>query len=225
MNTAPITPEEMDKILENKKESLRLIRVFDAAASLGGIVALSPLLLLAGIAVKISSKGPVLYSQERVGRNQKLFRIHKFRTMVEGADKIGTLITVSDDPRVTKIGKFLRRTKLDELPQLFNVLKGEMALVGPRPEVKKYVDLYDNNTMQLLRIRPGVTDLASIEFSRESELLDKTTNVEKVYIDEIMPQKHALNFAYARKMSLLYNIYIILLTLQKVFRHNKIKHE
>jgi lipopolysaccharide/colanic/teichoic acid biosynthesis glycosyltransferase len=218
MNTTPITPEEMDKILEKKKKSLRLIRAFDAVASLGGIIVLSPLLLLTGIAVKVSSKGPVLYSQERVGRNQKLFRIHKFRTMVQGADKMGTLVTVSNDKRITKVGRILRRTKLDELPQLFNVLFGDMALVGPRPEVKRYVDHYDENALQLLRLRPGVTDLASIEYSQESDLLDSSEDVEKTYIEEIMPEKHALNYTYIREMSLLNNIKVMLKTLGKLLK-------
>lgn len=216
MNTTPITPEEMDKILEKKKKSLRLIRAFDAVASLGGIIFLSPLLLLTGVVVKVSSKGPVLYSQERVGRNQKLFRIHKFRTMVQGADKMGTLVTVSNDKRITKVGRILRRTKLDELPQLFNVLFGDMALVGPRPEVKRYVDHYDENALQLLRLRPGVTDLASIEYSQESDLLDSSEDVEKTYIEEIMPEKHALNYAYIREMGLLNNIKVILKTFLKL---------
>lgn len=218
MNTAPITPEEMDNILEKKRKSLRLIRAFDAVASLGGIIVLSPLLLLTGVAVKVSSKGPVLYSQERVGRNQKLFRIHKFRTMVQGADKMGTLVTVSDDQRITKVGRILRRTKLDELPQLFNVLFGDMALVGPRPEVKRYVDHYDENALQLLRLRPGVTDLASIEYSQESDLLDSSEDVEKTYIEEIMPEKHALNYAYIREMNLLNNIKVMFKTLGKLLK-------
>lgn len=218
MNTTPITPEEMDKILEKKKKSLRLIRAFDTVASFGGIIVLSPLLLLTGVAVKVSSKGPVLYSQERVGRNQKIFRIHKFRTMVQGADKMGTLVTVSNDQRITKVGRILRRTKLDELPQLFNVLLGDMALVGPRPEVKRYVDHYDENALQLLRLRPGVTDLASIEYSQESDLLDSSEDVEKTYIKEIMPEKHALNYAYIREMNLLNNIKVMFKTLGKLLK-------
>ncbi len=218
MNTAPITSTEMDEILKNKKNSLAVIRAFDAIASLGGIVVLSPFLILAGLAVKVSSKGPILYSQERIGRNQKPFRIHKFRTMVQDADKMGTLVTVSNDQRITKVGRMLRRTKLDELPQLFNVLKGEMALVGPRPEVKRYVDHYDENALQLLRLRPGVTDLASIEYSRESELLDAADDVEKVYIEEIMPAKHALNYAYIRQLGFWNNIKVLVLTLKKLMK-------
>jgi lipopolysaccharide/colanic/teichoic acid biosynthesis glycosyltransferase len=218
MNTSPITREEMDFLLEKKKCSMVFIRVFDVIASLSGICVLSPLLLLGGLAVKISSKGPVFYSQERVGRHQKPFFIHKFRTMVEGADKMGTLVTVSDDERVTKIGKILRRTKLDELPQLFNVLVGEMALVGPRPEVKKFVDYYDENALQLLRLRPGVTDLASIEYRSESELLDAADDPEKVYIEEIMPEKHALNYAYIREIGFWNNIKVLFLTLRKLIK-------
>ncbi len=218
MNTSPITPSEMDDILKSKRYSLITIRVFDTVASLGGIIILSPLLLISGLAVKVSSKGPILYSQERVGRYQKPFRIHKFRTMVQNADKMGAFVTVSNDQRITKVGRLLRKTKLDELPQLFNVLKGEMALVGPRPEVKEYVDYYNENELQLLRLRPGITGLASIEYSQESELLDAADDVEKIYITSIMPEKHALNYACIRKLGFWNNIKILFLTLMKLLR-------
>lgn len=203
----------IDTILQQKRLQLILKRIFDIVVSFVGLVILSPLFLILAIAIARDSKGPVFFKQTRVGRNEVPFKIYKFRTMVEDAEARGMQLTVGDDSRITKVGTFLRKTKIDELPQLINVFKGEMSFVGPRPEVPKYVGLYTEDQRQVLMVRPGITDLASIEYRNESELLATADNPEKVYIEEVMPRKIELNKKYIENISLCGDIRIIFRTL------------
>ena len=191
--------------------------LFDAVGGALGFLFLLPALGVIALGIKLTSRGPALFKQERVGKDGKLFYILKFRTMVEDAEEKGLKITVGQDPRVTPLGGFLRRFKLDELPQIINILKGEMSFVGPRPEVPHYVALYDQAQRRVLSIKPGVTDLASIKFRRESEILGQAEDPEKTYIEEIMPQKLKINLEYVEKASLSYDLKLIWLTLQEVF--------
>jgi lipopolysaccharide/colanic/teichoic acid biosynthesis glycosyltransferase len=171
-------------------------RLFDIVSSLLGLIILSPFLFIISILVLISSPGGIFYRQTRVGKNGKDFRLWKFRTMKPDSDKKGLLTVGGRDPRVTRIGYFLRKYKLDELPQLINVLTGDMSLVGPRPEVRKYVAMYSPDQMRVLSVQPGITDYASIEYSNENELLAQSADPEKTYIEEIMPAKLKLNMKY-----------------------------
>jgi lipopolysaccharide/colanic/teichoic acid biosynthesis glycosyltransferase len=191
-------------------------RIFDLFFSFFGLILLLPFFILIAIFIKLGSKGPVFYKQVRVGKNNEDFWLLKFRTMVTGADKKGLLTVGSKDSRVTGIGYHLRKYKLDELPQLINVLKGEMSLVGPRPEVRKYVSMYSSEQLKVLSVQPGITDYASIEFSNENELLGKVDNPEEVYITEIMPQKLSINLKYIKEKSLLTDLKIVLMTLGKI---------
>ena len=192
-------------------------RIFDFLSSLTGVLVLSPVFLIIAITIKIDSRGSVIFKQKRVGRHEKEFYIYKFRTMSQGAEKQGPLITLGDhDNRITKMGHFLRKYKLDELPQLFNVLFGTMSLVGPRPEVKKYVNLYNKKEKEVLNIKPGITDLASLEFRNESELLNEQKNAEEYYIKKIMPAKLKLNLDYIQNRSFGYDIKIIIKTIFKI---------
>lgn len=192
-----------------------LKRVFDIVASFCGIVILFPLIIIVSILIKITSKGPVLFKQVRVTKNGKLFKIYKFRTMRENSEG-NKQITVGKDNRITGIGHILRKTKLDELPQLFNVLKGEMSLVGPRPEVPKYVELYTDEQIEILKVPAGITDYASIYFSNESELLGEVENPEEFYIKKIMPYKIELNKKYINEIGIMTDIKIIILTILKI---------
>lgn len=192
-----------------------LKRVFDIIASFCGIIILFPLIIIVSILIKITSKGPVLFKQIRVTKNGKLFKIYKFRTMKENSEG-NKQITVGKDNRITGIGHILRKTKLDELPQLFNVLKGEMSLVGPRPEVPKYVELYTDEQREILKVPAGITDYASIYFSNESELLGEAENPEEFYIKKIMPYKIELNKKYINEIGIMTDIKIIILTILKI---------
>ena len=192
-----------------------LKRVFDIIVSFCGIIILFPLLIIVSILIKITSKGPVLFKQVRVTKNGKLFKIYKFRTMKENSEG-NKQITVGKDNRITRIGHILRKTKLDELPQLFNVLKGEMSLVGPRPEVPKYVELYTDEQREILKVPAGITDYASIYFSNESELLGEVENPEEFYIKKIMPYKIELNKKYINEIGIMTDIKIIILTILKI---------
>ena len=193
-------------------------RVFDILASGIGIIVLSPILIVIAIAIKCDSNGEILFKQKRVGMNEKTFNIFKFRTMVTNAEKLGKQITVGNDCRITKIGSFLRKYKLDELPQLFNVLLGDMSLVGPRPEVRKYVDLYTDEQQKVLSVKPGITDYASIEYMDENEILGKSSDPEKTYIEEIMPEKIKYNMKYIQNKNVSEYFKIIFLTLLKIVR-------
>lgn len=190
-------------------------RLFDILASGIGIIVLSPLLLIIALRIKTGSDGPVFFKQVRVGKDGKEFEILKFRTMVVNAEKLGRQITVGADNRITKVGGFLRKYKLDELPQLFNVFKGDMSLVGPRPEVPRYVAMYTEEQRKVLSVKPGITDLASIRYRDENELLGKAENPDEFYINTIMPDKLALNMEYIKKSNVFYDIYIIIETIIK----------
>ena len=193
-------------------------RFFDFTASLVGLIFLSPLFLIVAILIKKEDGGSVFFKQERLGQNWKIFKIYKFRTMVENADKLGAQVTRSDDPRITKIGKVLRKYKLDELPQLINVLKGEMSLVGPRPEVPKYAKFYKDDYDEILKVKPGITDYASIEYRNENELLAGAEDVEKVYLEEILPKKIEYYKKYLRDISFLTDLKLILRTIWGILK-------
>lgn len=193
-------------------------RLFDIVFSFFGLVLLLPLLILIIVLMKITTKGPIIYKQLRVGRNNNDFFIFKFRTMFVNADKFG-LLTVGDrDSRVTRFGVYLRKFKLDELPQLANVLKGDMSFVGPRPEVRKYVDLYNQEQMQVLSVRPGITDLASIEFRNENELLSNQEDPHSYYIDVIMPKKIQINLDYLKGSTLFKDVCVIFKTFLEIIK-------
>lgn len=193
-------------------------RIIDITASGCGLLVLSPVFLILAIWIKIDSKGPVFYRQVRVGKDGKDFRIFKFRSMVVNADK-GSLITVGgSDPRVTRSGYYIRKYKLDELAQLINVFIGDMSLVGPRPEVRKYVDLYTEEQKKVLTIRPGITDYASIAYMDENVLLEKSSNPDNTYIEEIMPAKIELNMKYINNPTLFEYFKLIFLTIFKIAR-------
>lgn len=193
-------------------------RLFDIASSSSGLIAISPFLVAISALIKAEDGGPVFYRGVRVGKDGKPFRIFKFRTMVVDAEQRGGPSTSDDDPRITKIGKILRKYKLDELPQLLNVLKGEMSIVGPRPEVEQYVDLYTDEEKAILKLRPGITDWASIWNPDEGALLAGNPDPEKAYLEKIRPEKIRLQLEYVKQHSLLTDLEIIsktLLTLLK----------
>jgi lipopolysaccharide/colanic/teichoic acid biosynthesis glycosyltransferase len=193
-------------------------RLFDIAASTVGLLVLWLAFLVIAVLIKLEDGGPVFYRQERIGYKGKPFKIWKFRTMVVNADKLGKPLTVGRDPRITRVGYWLRKFKLDELPQLLNVLLGEMSLVGPRPEVPQYVALYTPEQRKVLDLVPGITDHASIKFANEAELLAETSNPEKFYIEHIMPTKIRLNMEYASHATLWSDILVILKTLVRIVR-------
>ncbi|HAT4339792.1 sugar transferase [Clostridium perfringens] len=192
-------------------------RMFDLFFSLIGIIITIPILILVSIMVKLTSKGPIIFKQERVGKNKKIFYIYKFRTMTDYDVKASDRqVTVINDQRITRIGRILRKYKIDELPQLYNVLKGDMSFVGPRPEVKKYVKFYEEEYDEILKIKPGITDLASIEYIDENTIISKYSDPEKVYIEEVLPKKLMLNKRYIEEMSIKNDILLILKTIKKI---------
>ncbi|MBR2064814.1 MAG: sugar transferase [Bacteroidales bacterium] len=191
-------------------------RLFDIVASGLGLLILSPLFLVLAVWIRLDSEGPVFYRQTRVGRHNRDFRIFKFRSMKEGADKQGLITVGGHDPRITRSGYFIRRYKLDELPQLINVFLGDMSLVGPRPEVRKYVDMYTPEQMHVLDVRPGITSLASIRYRNENELLDKADDPDRFYIDVIMQDKLAIDLEYVRQASFWYDIKLIIRTFWEI---------
>lgn len=193
-------------------------RCFDIAVSLIAIVILLPLLLLIALWIKADSRGNVLYRQIRVGKGGIDFGILKFRTMRPDSDSKGLLTVGGHDPRITKAGYILRKYKLDELPQLFNVLAGQMSLVGPRPEVRKYVSRYSAEQLKVLNVKPGITDYASIHYSNENEILAQSADPEQTYVQEIMPHKLALNLKYIQEAGIITDLKIIADTVTKIFR-------
>jgi len=209
---------DISAVLEKRKLQLVLKRAMDIVISGGALLVIWPVLLLIALAIKIDDPGPVFYRQVRVGKDGKEFRIFKFRTMVVDADKKGLAITVGRDNRITRMGRLLRKTKLDELAQLINVFIGEMSFVGPRPEVPKYVNMYTPYQRQVLLVRPGITDYASIAYRNENDLLEGAEDPEKMYIDVIMPDKIELNMKYLREISPLADIRLILSTIIAVIR-------
>ena len=188
-------------------------RLFDITASFFGILILSPLLIFIGLWVGLSSKGGVFYKQIRVGKNNKDFKLYKFRSMRVNSDKQGLLTVGSKDSRITKAGYFIRKYKIDELPQLINVLKGDMSFVGPRPEVRRYVDLYSKEQMKVLSVRPGITDPASIKYRNENDILSSESNPEEYYIQHIMPDKLKINIDYINTRTFIKDIKIIFQTI------------
>jgi lipopolysaccharide/colanic/teichoic acid biosynthesis glycosyltransferase len=192
-------------------------RLFDIVFSLILLTFAALPFIVIAIAIVIDSKGGVFFHQERVGLNGKHFFLHKFRTMKPATEKLGQLTVGTRDPRITTIGYFLRKYKLDELPQLFNIIKGEMSVVGPRPEVPKYVALYSQQQRQVLTVKPGLTDYASIDFVDENALLSESENPERTYIEEIMPLKLNLNLKYVSEMSLATDLKIVIGTFSAIF--------
>lgn len=194
-----------------------MIRFFDILFSAIGLILLSPLFVLLAICIKLDSKGTVFYRQTRVGQNSIDFRIYKFRSMCSGADKKSLITIGQKDARVTRVGSFIRKYKLDELPQLINVFIGDMSLVGPRPEVRKYVGLYTEEQKKVLSVRPGITDYASIEYVDENTLLGQSQNPEKTYIEQVMPDKIRYNMKYINHQTVGEYFKIIFLTIYKIF--------
>jgi lipopolysaccharide/colanic/teichoic acid biosynthesis glycosyltransferase len=195
-----------------------LKRIIDVCVAAVGLVVLSWLFAIVALVVRVTSSGPVFFCQERLGRGFRPFRIYKFRTMAQDAPRGGSLVTFGADPRITPVGRVLRATKIDELPQLINVLAGDMSLVGPRPEVRKYVEMFHDDYAEILRVRPGITDPASIKYRHEAEILGRAADPEKEYTERILPEKIRLAKEYAQNASLWLDFVIILKTIHVVGR-------
>lgn len=214
--------KEYYDILSKKKISLVIKRIFDIIVALILLILFSPIILILTIMIKIDSKGPVFYRQERITTYGKIFRIFKFRTMLQNADKVGTLVTVGNDSRITRVGKLIRKVRLDELPQLINVLKGEMTFVGTRPEVKKYVDKYTDEMKATLLMPAGITSVASIKYKDEDEILDrakqKGKDIDLAYVEDVLPEKMKYNLEYISKFSFWYDIKVCIDTVIGVLR-------
>jgi lipopolysaccharide/colanic/teichoic acid biosynthesis glycosyltransferase len=192
-------------------------RCFDILFSLSGLILLSPVFILLSIIILLDSKGGIFYKQFRVGKNGVDFKLYKFRSMRIGSDVKGLLTIGGRDSRITKSGYFIRKYKLDELPQLINVFIGDMSLVGPRPEVRKYVELYNKEQLKVLTIKPGITDYASIQYSNENDILSQSQDPEKTYIDVVMPDKLKLNLRYINEIGVITDLKIIFKTIKKIF--------
>ncbi len=192
-------------------------RLFDVFVALLGFLLLFPLFLVVALLIKLDSRGPIFFRQERIGRGFRPFYIYKFRTMFKDAPHKGGPITFGRDPRITRVGRFLRNTKIDELPQLINVLNGEMSFVGPRPEVRQYVELFRQDYEEILKIRPGITDLASLKYRDEPADLGKSENPEEEYLRHVLPDKMRLAKEYIERSSFLFDLTLILKTLLKLF--------
>lgn len=191
-------------------------RLFDIIASGLGLIILSPLFAILAIWIKADSKGPVFYCQTRVGRNNKDFKLFKFRSMRPDSDKLGLITVGGHDPRVTRSGYYIRKYKLDEFPQLINVFRGDMSLVGPRPEVRKYVDLYTPEQMKVLSVRPGITSLASIRYRNENDILAAAEDPDKCYVEQVMPDKIAIDLEYVGHANLWNDIKLIFTTFWEI---------
>jgi len=201
-----------------------LKRLFDLGLAATMLAVVWPVLLVAAVLIKLDSAGPVFFRGVRVGRHGRSFRIFKFRTMVANADKMGGPSTAADDPRITRMGRFIRRFNLDELPQLLNVLKGEMSIVGPRPEVPQYVAMFTEEEKRILTVRPGITDWATLWIGNEGKWLEGSDDPEKVYLEKLWPEKHRLQLEYVRRQSLWVDCQIMLKTL-KVHLFDRFKPE
>ena len=188
-------------------------RTFDIIVAGIGLALLSPLLLLVAVLIKVDSHGPIFFRQERIGKGFRPFLIYKFRTMVEKAPQMGSPITYGDDFRITRAGRILRKAKLDELPQLFNVVKGEMTFVGPRPELPQFVEMFRQDYEEILKVRPGITDLASLKYRDEAEILGRSVDPRKEYIARVLPDKISLGKQYVRSSSLVFELRLIFKTL------------
>jgi lipopolysaccharide/colanic/teichoic acid biosynthesis glycosyltransferase len=196
-------------------------RGFDIVASVIGLICFLPLLLLLAVLIKLDSTGPVFFKQERVGKGFRPFLIYKFRTMVKDAPQLGSMITFGKDSRITRIGWLLRKSKLDELPQLFNILKGDMSFVGPRPEVLCYVGLFSRDYEQILKVRPGLTDLASLKYSDEAAILGRSENPQDEYVGRLLPDKIRLAKEYIRRSSFIFDLRLIFGTIIKLFGYRE----
>ena len=206
-------------ILKKKRFQLFLKRLFDIIMSLILLILISPILLIIGITIKIDSKGPIFYRQTRITKYGKEFKIFKFRTMVVNADKIGSLVTTNNDSRITRVGSKIRKIRLDELPQLINILLGDMSFVGTRPEVKKYVDLYTNEMYATLLLPAGVTSKASIEFKDEDEIISKYSkndSIDNIYVKKVLPEKMKYNLEYLKHFNILLDLKLCINTVIKV---------
>jgi lipopolysaccharide/colanic/teichoic acid biosynthesis glycosyltransferase len=192
-------------------------RIFDLGTASLGLLLLLPLFLVAAVLIRLDTPGPVFFRQERIGRGFQPFFIYKLRTMIENAPGLGQPITIGNDPRITRVGRVLRKFKLDELPQLINVVKGDMTFVGPRPEVRRYVELFRRDYDEILKVRPGITDLASIKYSDEATWLARFPDPEKEYATRLLPDKISLAKEYVRRSSLIFDLRLILKTLEKLF--------
>lgn len=204
-------------LLRKRTVSLTIKRLFDIIMSIVLFLVLSPVFLIVSLLIKVDSKGPVFYRQQRVTQYGKIFRIYKFRTMVQNADKTGSLVTINNDTRVTKIGKKLRKYRLDEIPQLLNIISGDMTFVGTRPEVPKYVAHYTDEMKATLLLPAGVTSRVSIEYKDEEKILKEAGNVDLVYIKTILPKKAICNLDQVKNISVLGDFSLLFLTLLKVF--------
>lgn len=191
-------------------------RLFDIFFSIVGLTFLLPLFLIIALVIAIESRGGVFYLQNRVGKNNIDFKLYKFRTMFIDSDKAGLITVGMRDNRITKVGYLLRKYKFDELPQLLNVLQGSMSFVGPRPEVRKYVELYNDTQLKVLKVKPGITDYASIEYSNENELLGNASDPDQLYVEVIMPAKLSLNLKYINEISIATDVKLILQTIKKI---------
>lgn len=191
-------------------------RLFDIISSGLGLIVLSPLFAVLAVWIKADSKGPVFYRQTRVGRNNKDFRLYKFRSMRPDSDKLGLITVGGHDPRVTRSGYYIRKYKLDEFPQLINVFVGDMSLVGPRPEVRKYVEMYTTDQMRVLSVRPGITSLASIRYRNENDILAAAADPDRCYIEQVMPDKLAIDLEYVDRATLWNDIKLIFNTFKEI---------
>ncbi|WP_294355070.1 sugar transferase [uncultured Clostridium sp.] len=209
------------EILSKKKTHLLYKRIFDLIVALILLIVLSPIMLVVSLAIKLTDRGPVFYRQVRVTQYGKEFKIFKFRTMVMNADKIGTQVTVGDDPRITKVGKKIRKLRLDEIPQLLNVICGDMSFVGTRPEVVKYVEKYTNEMLATLLLPAGITSKASIKFKDEDKILEIANNVDKTYIEEVLPKKMYFNLNSIKEFTFHGEIKVMVETVLAVFSKDK----
>src|SRR5579883_3383055 len=191
-------------------------RLLDVVVSSAGLLFLSPVIAVVAVLIKFDSRGPLFFRQERVGQGQRTFSIHKFRTMVVDAPLKGGPLTAPEDPRITRLGRLLRQTKIDELPQLINVLRGDMTIVGPRPEVPRYVEMFRSDYDEILRARPGITDLASLKYRDESAVLKHATDPEQEYLTRVLPDKIALAKEYIKRSSLAFDVSLILKTVARI---------
>lgn len=210
--------KEYYDILLKKKKSLILKRIFDIFLSITMLIFLLPIFIIVGIAIKIDSKGPVMFRQTRITQYGRKFKIYKFRTMVNNADKIGSKVTVNNDSRITRVGKLLRGLRLDEMPQLINVLIGDMSFVGTRPEISKYVVEYNDEMKATLLLPAGITSNASIEYKDEADLLINSTNIDNIYINKILPEKMKYNLSSIKKFSFLDDIKTMFKTIVAVIK-------
>lgn len=207
--------------LKKRRKSLFFKRLFDLITSILTIIILFPLILLISIAIKIDSKGPIMYRQVRVTQYGKLFRIYKFRTMVNNAEKMGTLVTTENDSRVTRVGKVLRKSRLDEIPQLLNIILGDMTFVGTRPEVVKYVEMYTSEMKATLLLPAGITSETSIKYKDEERLLTSGENVDEIYVNKVLPQKMKYNLESLLKFGFFSDIKTMIKTVYAVIKNEK----